>query len=101
MSPETWGPVLWQHFHRFALHTFDPEAPEEAITFYTAFTDKIPCRSCRDKYQALLQGQMQIMSRDLRKRLSLFRWSWRFHNIVNMLLQKPQISFKEALSIHT
>jgi predicted ATP-grasp superfamily ATP-dependent carboligase len=94
-----WGPQLWSEFHAYAV-SYKYIQQEEAIQFYTHFASKIPCETCKAKYLSLLDGRMQLRPEHLESKETLFKWTWVFHNIVNMLLHKPQMSLKEATEIH-
>lgn len=95
-----WGPQLWSEFHMYAVEYTGLLQQEEAIQFYTDFASKIPCGTCKSKYISLLNGRMQLRPEHLESKETLFQWTWVFHNVVNMLLHKPQISLKEAMEIH-
>lgn len=93
-----WGPTLWSEFHAFAVsYTGNKESAKD---YYYSFASKIPCRSCKIKYQSLIDGRMRLSREHLESRDALFAWSWVFHNVVNMMLQKPQMSLEEATKLH-
>jgi hypothetical protein len=89
MQPAAWGPPLWFFLHTMS-HNF-PENPTPEIKamyrdFFVSLGHVLPCKHCRDSYQAI--------TRDLdlnvfKSRRSLSRWVYDLHNTINLKLRKP------------
>lgn len=97
MDSTTWGPEVWRVFHAFAASF--PRRPtlsdrEAAHRYYReTIPDMLPCERCLSKYTTLLRSNPP----ETTGRTALFEWTVNFHNIVNMLLHKPQFPLEEAV----
>lgn len=94
MRPSEWGPIAWHAFHEYALKYPDtPSALDKkrARSWYRAFSKRLPCSNCSQKYYHLLRNRdFALTDRHLGSRIELYLWSVTFHNAINMLLGKPQ-----------
>ena len=98
MTPEKWGPALWEEFHRYAFE-YSPDKADEARTWYKDFEHRIPCATCVAKYRFLVEHTMALTPGDLQDADHVLMWSIRLHNRVNVLLGKPETDEMEALTI--
>lgn len=96
----SWGKSLWDFIHTICVVDF--EYPEDnirigrlAVKCLTNITEIIPCNTCSDEWKQSLE---EINSFDLSKSMILFDWSWRVHNNINQRLQKPLITYDDALN---
>lgn len=96
MNPEIWGPHLWHVMHVVAL-TY-PDYPsniqkKQYRTFYESLQYTIPCLKCKENYINHL-AEKPI---NLNSRIELFVWTVDIHNMVNKILNKPQLTSSEAM----
>lgn len=93
----TWGPYFWGTLH-IACLTAPAILSDEHKTIYSTFIHSyamvLPCPKCRVHFQEILE-QFPVENH-LTSARELFEWSVTAHNIVNIKLGKPVISFKDA-----
>jgi hypothetical protein len=93
MNPYFWGPPVWQTIHIVAF-TY-PEKPSredksDAKNFMKFLALNLPCSICqRHMLDAVLKGipsfnLKPLNSKVLSGRLSFFKWTYDFHNYVNL-----------------
>lgn len=88
MQPAVWGPPLW-----FFLHTMSFNYPAEPtleqkvqyLTFFKTLGYVLPCKHCRDAYQAYTKNLDLNAFKD---RMALTRWVYNLHNAINAKLGK-------------
>ena len=100
MNPELWGPKMWFYIHTLAInYPYNPsnEDTKHYRTFFENLKYTIPCGSCRVNY---ITHFNEIPIR-LDSKMDLFNWTVDMHNKVNGLLEKPMLSYSEAIAIYT
>ena len=100
-SPNIWGPSFWNVIHYVALSY--PEQPTTADKdnykkFYYNLRYVLPCDTCKNN-MAKHMNFLPIESY-LEDNFTLFHWTIKLHNIVNIETGKREISYKEALNIY-
>jgi hypothetical protein len=88
LCPKSFGPYFWGAFHLACLAAVDLESLK---TFINTYTRILPCGGCREHFAELLL-ENPIPDTDL------FKWSIYIHNIVNIRIGKPVVSYEEALT---
>lgn len=91
-----WGPPFWFFLHTIAMHY--PERPNEHTKkqYYELLTHLplfLPATDSQHRFAQLLE--QYPVSPYLTNRLSLMRWMHFIHNQVNVLLEKPILSFSD------
>ena len=102
IQPDVWGPPGWKFIHFVALGY--PDNPsEETKKHYQEFFESIqfilPCQRCATHYQQNIQRVP--ISKYLKDRETLMRWTIDLHNEVNKQRQKPILTYDEALKLYT
>lgn len=98
ISPNAWGPYAWGTIHLFCLgapETLDAKAQKAFREFFEHLPYVLPCPACQ---QHLLENldKVQLTEDALATRESLFAWSVRLHNLVNLQTKKPEMSVERA-----
>lgn len=101
MQPDIWGQYLWKSIHFIALGY--PEHPthddiSKYRIFFTILGDVIPCLKCSINYKKHLQElpiEKYMYNKD-----SLFEWTVKLHNIVNMELNKNVVTLDVAKAMY-
>jgi hypothetical protein len=88
LCPKSFGPYFWGAFHIACLAAVDLESLK---TFINTYTRILPCGGCREHFAELLM-EHPIPDTDI------FKWSIDIHNIVNIRIGKPVVSYEEALT---
>ena len=95
MESYIWGPTAW-HF----LHTMSYMSPEKISKAYfnTLYSLKyiLPCRVCRNHYSK----NYKKFPCKARTRNDLVLWLINFHNLVNKMLDKPELSVDQVNSLY-
>tara|TARA_B100002051_G_C16284844_1_gene415292 strand:+ start:49 stop:492 length:444 start_codon:yes stop_codon:yes gene_type:complete len=99
INPNLWGPTYWKVFHTTAFAFPDNPSEEDKNVyknFYILFTKILPCEKCtQDARKAIkyVNWEQTLKSRD-----SLVKWTYLFHNDVNIKLNKKSIDFDYFLN---
>jgi hypothetical protein len=93
-----WGPSLWAFIHTITIVDYDRNRiyNENIIKNLKSLTDAIPCEKCQTKYRNAL---LDLDILDLNESNVLFKWSVDLHNKVNQQLNKPSMTYEDALKI--
>ena len=86
---DIWGPPLWKEIHVTSLSL----RPEEFKEYLDDVDSKIPCIECRNHFRTYREAH------PVGPKTDPVRWGIYFHNAVNKRLRKPELPYKEALSI--
>lgn len=95
--PDTWGPTVWDTIHLLcwtAPATLDPSAQMRYTAFFKSLPYVLPCASCSEHAISHLDAvpiENAVGSRD-----ALFEWSVQYHNAVNKMLGKPEMTLAAA-----
>jgi hypothetical protein len=97
-----WGNPAWKTLHIFAKG-YIPSKRRSATAFVYSFADLLPCIDCNKEFVNNIK-LIPLVSNDMDYLASaelFFKWTWIQHNLVNKRIGKKQISFKEAVAIHS
>jgi hypothetical protein len=87
LCPKSFGPYFWGAFHLACLAAVDKDSLK---TFIETYQMILPCFWCRLHFSQLL-AEYPVPDTDQ------FRWSVEIHNKVNERLNKPLVTYEEAL----
>jgi FAD-linked sulfhydryl oxidase len=93
---QEWGPRGWNWLHLVAInYPPEPSLPDARATFRRiwTFVTRLPCAECRRHASAFVLQHPP----DLASTYTLQAWAWNFHNIVNVRLGKPAVSYEDYL----
>jgi len=96
-----WGRHMWNYIHSITIVNYLSEQDNLRFSkniYDYLFTLKFLCNKCQQEYEDEL---LKIDINSLSKPMYLFEWSWNLHNKINNILNKPIITYEEALEIHT
>lgn len=100
IDSKLFGPSLWGAIHYIALGSpdvFDTTAKNVYNNFYSSLPQLIPCNSCAQHFQELLNTIP--INNYLYGSSSLFEWTVIVHNAVNRKINKPELSVNNAKNI--
>ena len=96
-----WGPMIWGSMHSMAISFVNTPKDAPPLTryafenFITSIAFLLPCPECRNHFVDHLK-QNPLTDSDFESPLSLFKWTWKIHNIVNRSLGKKELAFADA-----
>lgn len=93
ICPTVFGPYFWSVVHMTALSApddLDPEKAQAYVRFFESLPDILPCAMCGRHLKENLMT-MPVDTSDL------FRWTVDIHNLVNEQINKPEVSYEQAL----
>lgn len=96
-----WGPLIWGSMHSMAISYEPSPSTGPAYTrlafenFIKSIVFLLPCKECREHFVAHLT-HIPLTDDDFKSPLTLFRWTWKIHNMVNESLGKKILSFADA-----
>lgn len=73
----------------------DPSMAKEK-EWFESFVESIPCPKCQHHFESFIE-QNPV---DYTSRQGFFEWTVRAHNWVNRALNKPEVTFSQAVSDH-
>tara|TARA_B100000963_G_C22612217_1_gene665445 strand:- start:212 stop:619 length:408 start_codon:yes stop_codon:yes gene_type:complete len=96
INPNIWGPKFWYTWHAVAFGY--PDNPTDVDkqnykNFYINFSYVLPCEACsKDSYSRIksVNWDNTLMSRD-----NLVKWTYEYHNDINLKLEKPIFTDKD------
>lgn len=97
-----WGKYFWTTIHVAALGF--PDVATDTVrqkykVFYTAIGDVLPCSKCRANYhEHFLELPIDFFLVD---KHTLFAWTVKLHNIVNVQTKKKEWSVEESKEYYT
>jgi hypothetical protein len=105
-EPRLFGPHYWYMLHNMSLNypnNASDIAKKKMRAFVEALPFLLPCRDCSEHAKFFMAKAMRTNAVDhaLESKKNLFTFLWRFHNSVNRRLNKPEVSFNDALSMYS
>ena len=98
-NPKTLG-ALWFSIHILARHADTPERKSQFIDYMYLLSVEFPCGKCRSHIQEYLKNHpfdpFMNMVNEKGEDVGMFKWSWMFHNTVNLRLHKPFVDWDTA-----
>lgn len=92
-----WGPGVWWNIHILALRANTQEKINEYIDYIKYILPKLPCLTCRNHATEYLKKHP--LEEFININEGMFRWSWIFHNEVNVRLGKQIINYYTAINL--
>jgi len=97
ITPETFGPDLWNSIHLICLgapdNFFNISSKNDYLMFFRSLGTVIPCYECKKHYL----NELIEYPPKLETNITLFKWSVDLHNRVNQRLNKKEFPYEEAL----
>jgi hypothetical protein len=94
LCSDSFGPPFWSTLHLACLGMSNPQALRMFIELYQFV---LPCPGCRNHFTQVLKENPIPQTESP---LVMFMWSVDVHNIVNIRLDKPIVSYDEAYAFH-
>ena len=98
-NPSTLG-AIWFTIHILAKHADTPERKSQFIDYMHLLSVEFPCGKCRTHIQEYLRDHpfepFMNMINEKGEDVGMFKWSWMFHNTVNLRLHKPFVDWDTA-----
>ena len=101
-NPVYVGPGTWNVIHTIAMHANTLEKQKEAIKTITFICNTFPCEVCRGHAQEYIKAnplEDYLMKKS--QPLSIFFWTWKFHNAVNYKIGKHVMSKDVAIKLYS
>jgi len=90
-----WGPTIWMLIHFFAAN-ITKEKINTYIVFINSLTYILPCQECKTHLRKNIKIIPLVIDNDTNN-LSLFEWSCKLHNLVNVQLKKSTFNLCNSL----
>ena len=103
IANKQWGTTLWPFIHTITVIDYDTPSfqqrmTESVIESLRGISAIIPCKSCAADYDAFFKTRVDKREH---KRLELFYLYVDFHNSINQKINKPIVSYADALLMWT
>lgn len=93
INPKKFGPYFWGVLHLASIGGIDPEAYKTLISIFPSI---LPCPACGAHFADVLKESPPPETQDP---MELFKWSVDVHNIVNKRIEKPLMTYVDAMKI--
>jgi len=101
LSPSIWGSTFWDtlHFAAFGYPNDPNDNDKDAYkSFIKQFVKILPCDKCSIDARLYVDNMSELNWVEvLENRDSLLKWSWNFHDKINIKLNKISIPLNEFL----
>lgn len=105
IDPNVIGPGYWKYFHTRAKNATTDKKIHEFIEDLNELRTTFPCKTCQkhiNEYFDRHPISLFINKTDEKgNRIGMFEYMWLFHNEVNKRLNKPIVSFSDAIEMHS
>ena len=95
---------IWFCIHVAAKQCDTPEDAEQFINFMNMIAEKLPCMECRAHCKEYMEKHRLEYFKDVTDKYGnytgMFKWSWMFHNSVNIRLGKPIMKIDVASNMY-
>ena len=95
---------IWFCIHIVAKRCKTPEDAEDFIKFMNIIADTLPCVECRSECKEYMEAHRLEYFKDVTDKYGnftgIFKWSWMFHNSVNLRLGKPIMDIDTAYDMY-
>lgn len=107
-DPKYVGPGTWNVIHRVAFLARTKDEQLEFIKLMKLICSGFPCSVCRghcttyindNPMEEFLEIKIDMDGKELE--LGMFLWSWKFHNAVNLRIDKPLMSWDTAYNLYS
>lgn len=92
------GHGLWWLLHTFALQATTIELKNNYKTTVNLLCHYFPCEQCKPDFEKFILTHPLINYNKVTD--GYFKWSWELHDMVNKKLNKPSITYEEALQLY-
>lgn len=103
-SPNVFGPPMWRRIHSTARAAIIPSKKADFPRFLRDTINSIPCPNCHKHAKQYvsehpLDSYMNMVD-EKGNEIGLFKYTWEFHNAVNVRLRKAFMSWENALRLY-
>ena len=103
-DPSVLGGPAWMFIHLKAKLAVDDISKRIFINEMYFHYNNFPCINCRKHIQEYMETHpfepFYNMTNSFGKEIGMFKWSWIFHNTVNMRLWKPYLDWETACEMY-
>lgn len=103
-DPKVVGPGVWFAIHTKAIKAKTEQAKQEFVEFMVLLCTNFPCLQCRGhctEYLKMYPIQEYWNDKDINGvDVGMFKWSWVFHNSVNLRTGKGDLSWNTAYNMY-
>jgi hypothetical protein len=104
-DPNKIGPGSWFLLHLMAKYATTPVLKEAFIYNLDLLRTNFTCAKCRQHINQYLDEHpirnYYYLKDNQGNDIGMFRYMWEFHNVVNLRLNKPHVSWQEAINNFT
>lgn len=104
-NPKIWGPPTWFFLHSVALSQEEHIPKEQQVRLARFISEDLswllPCPTSGKRFRIHLANNSQVSKALSKGRQAFAQWLVTMHNIVNRELQKPELTFEEAMKYYT
>jgi hypothetical protein len=95
ITKNDWGPAIWMMIHFFAFN-LQKKNTHIYLKFIISLTYLLPCEECKKHMRTNLKHIPLEITRNSDSQ-SVFDWSFRFHNAINIQTRKEEIKDKKSI----
>lgn len=95
ITKNDWGPTIWTMIHFFAFN-LQKRNTQNYLKFIMSLTYLLPCEECKKHMRTNLKNIPLEITKNSDS-YSIFDWSFKFHNAVNVQTRKQEIKDKKLI----
>lgn len=101
---QTLGPGQWFTIHKMAKRAVTEEKKRRFVDFMNDVCEEMRCNRCKDHMSVYMKNNSFSPYWNYHDvdgtQIGMFKWSWIFHNSVNLRLNKPYIDWDTAKKMY-
>ena len=102
-DPTVVGPGVWWLIHVKAKEAISEQTIDEFIDLMYFLAQHFSCKKCRTHILNYIQthpfSDLINLTDKSGHKIGMFKWSWMFHNAVNIRLNKPNLNWENAVEM--
>lgn len=104
-KPEVSGPGQWISIHKYAIKCKTSQEKKEFCRYIRIICDGLGCLNCRGHCQEYINKNPPESSPTITTPkgddVTMFKYTWLFHNDVNRRIGKTQVDWETALNMYS
>ena len=105
MNIEKIGPGIWFKIHSDSIAAKTQSLKESFVININVLCDGFKCKHCQPHFRKYINENPIEKYFDIKDKkgidIGIFKWTWEFHNAVNLRLGKYQCSLEESYEYYT
>lgn len=102
---DKYAPGIWLQMHIKGVLAIDENSKQDFIDYVWFQADTFPCENCRKHINEYIKNNpfthLYYAKNNKGEEIGMFKWSWLFHNTVNVRVGKPYLDWNTAWEMYS